>query len=73
MIDKMKTIFTEAVRGWVYRVLLAVGVLVAGFGWLASDKVALIMGVVVAVLNIMPVGNTSISKPSGDMYIPDET
>jgi len=73
MIAKIKTMFTEEVRGWVYRVLLAVGILVAGFGWATSDQVALIMGVVVAVLNIMPAGNTSVKKPADDMYIPDES
>lgn len=59
--EKIKSIFTEEVRGWIYRVLLAVGLLVAGFGWATADQIALIMGVVVAVLNIMPSANTSIA------------
>ena len=60
--DKIKAIFTEEVRGWIYRILVAVGLLVAGFGWATSDQIALIMGVVVAVLNIMPSANTSVKK-----------
>jgi len=59
----IKSVFTVEVRGWIYRVLIAAGVLVAGFGWATSDQVALVMGVVVAVLNIMPAGNTSVKKP----------
>lgn len=59
--EKIKSIFTEEVRGWIYRVLVAVGLLVAGFGWATADQIALIMGVVVAVLNIMPSANTSIA------------
>lgn len=60
--NNFKAIFTEEVRGWIYRVLLAVGLLVAGFGWATSDQIALIMGVVVAVLNVMPSANTSVKK-----------
>lgn len=60
--DKLKSIFTVEVRGWIYRVLIAVGLLVAGFGWATSDQVALVLGVAVAVLNIMPAGNTSVKK-----------
>lgn len=55
----MKKLFTEEVRAYIYRVLLAVGVLVAGFGYVTADELALYMGVVVAVLNIMPTANTS--------------
>ena len=60
--DKLKALFTAEVRGWIYRVLIAAGVWVAGFGWATSDQIALVMGVVVAVLNIMPAGNTSVKK-----------
>lgn len=60
--NKLKSFFTAEVRGWIYRVLIAVGLLVAGFGWATSDQVALVMGVVVAVLNLMPAGNTSVKK-----------
>lgn len=60
MFKKIKAVLTPEVRGWIYRVLIAVGVLVAGFGWATSDQVALVMGVVVAVLNVMPAGNTPV-------------
>lgn len=55
----LKSVFTEPVRAWIYRVLLAVGALLAGFGIVTGDQLALILGVAVAVLNIMPAGNTS--------------
>ena len=49
-------------RGWVYRVLVAVGALVAGYGLLTSDQLALWLGVLTAVLNVMPTANTSVKK-----------
>lgn len=55
----LRDTFTEPVRAWIYRVLLAVGALLAGFGIVTGDQLALILGVAVAVLNIMPAGNTS--------------
>lgn len=58
----MKTILSEQFRGWLYRILVAVGALVAGFGLITGEQLALILGVVVAVLNIMPSANTSITK-----------
>lgn len=62
MIEKIKAIFTEPVRAYIYRVLLAGGALVAGFGWLTGDQLALILGLAVAVLNIMPTANTTTKK-----------
>lgn len=56
----LKQVFTEKVRAWIYRVLIAVGALLVGFGLISGDDWALILGVVVAVLNIMPAGNTSV-------------
>lgn len=64
MIDKIKNILTEPVRGYIYRVLLAVGALLAGVGVLTDDQLALILGVVIAALNIMPSANTSVKKPT---------
>lgn len=55
----LKSVFTEPVRAWIYRVLIAVGALLVGFGLISGDDWALILGVVVAALNIMPAGNTS--------------
>ena len=58
----LKSVFTEPVRAWIYRVLIAVGALLVGFGLISGDDWALIIGVVVAALNIMPAGNTSVKK-----------
>ena len=56
----LRSVFTEPVRAWIYRVLIAVGALLVGFGLLSGDDWALILGVVIAVLNIMPAGNTKL-------------
>lgn len=61
--DKLKSVFTVEVRGWIYRVLIAVGALLVAYGVVSADELAVWLGVVVAVLNIMPAGNTSIKKP----------
>lgn len=61
--DKIKAILTPEVRGWVYRVLIAVGAILVTYGVVSADELAVWLGVVVAVLNIMPAGNTSIKKP----------
>lgn len=56
----LRSVFTEPVRAWIYRVLIAVGALLVGFGLVSGDDWALILGVVIAVLNIMPAGNTKL-------------
>jgi hypothetical protein len=61
--DKIKAFFTSEVRGWIYRVLIAVGALLAAYGVVSADELAVWLGVIVAVLNVMPAGNTSIKKP----------
>lgn len=50
---------SEKVRAYIYRVLLAVSPLVAFYGLLSADEIALWLGVASTVLNIMPVLNTS--------------
>ena len=59
----MKNLFTEKNRAYAYRVLLAVGLLLAGYGVVTQDQMALIVGVLGAVLNVMPTANTS-TKPA---------
>jgi hypothetical protein len=59
MFNDFNKIFTEQVRAYIYRVLIAIGVLLSGFGLISGDQLALIMGLVVAILNIMPSANTS--------------
>jgi len=49
----------EKTRAYIYRVLLAVSPLVAFYGLLSADELALWLGVASTVLNIMPVLNTS--------------
>lgn len=57
-----KALFSEQVRGYIYRVLTAIGALLAGFGYISGDQLALILGVAIAVLNILPSANTSIKR-----------
>jgi hypothetical protein len=71
--NKLNSIFTEEVRGWIYRVLVAVGLLLVGYGVITSEQWALWAGVLVAVLNVMPSANTTVKKPVDNMYIPDES
>jgi hypothetical protein len=49
----------EKVRAYIYRILLAVSPLVAFYGLLSTDELALWLGVASTILNIMPVMNTS--------------
>jgi hypothetical protein len=58
--EMLKSVFTQEVRGWIYRVLIAVGLLLVGYGVITADQWALWAGVLVAVLNVMPAGNTSV-------------
>lgn len=53
-------IMTEQTRGYIYRILIAVGTLVASYGFLTADELALWIGVATAALNIMPTANTSV-------------
>jgi len=50
--------FTEARRAYIYRILLAVGALAAGYGLVTDNDLALWLGVATSILNIMPVANT---------------
>lgn len=52
----------ESTRGYIYRILVAIGTLVAGYGLLTADELALWLGVITAALNIMPSANTSVEK-----------
>jgi hypothetical protein len=61
-VNWLKSVLTPEVRGWIYRILIAVGAVLVGYGVLSADELAVWLGVVVAVLNIMPAGNTSVKK-----------
>lgn len=52
----------ERVRGYIYRVLIAVGALVGVLGYLSGEQITAILGVLTAVLNVMPASNTSIKR-----------
>jgi hypothetical protein len=60
----MKNIFSEKNRAWAYRVLVAVGTLLAGYGVVAQDQLVLWIGVITAILNVMPTANTTIKPES---------
>jgi hypothetical protein len=49
----------ESTRAYIYRILIAVGTLVAGYGLISNDELALWLGLATAALNIMPTANTS--------------
>ena len=50
---------SEKVRAYIYRILLAVSPLVAFYGYLTQEEIALWLGVASTALNIMPVLNTT--------------
>lgn len=50
---------SEKVRAYIYRILLSVSPLIAFYGLLSADELALWLGVAATALNIMPVMNTS--------------
>lgn len=50
---------TEQTRGYIYRILVAVGTIVTGYGLVTSEELATWLGLATAVLNIMPAANTS--------------
>jgi hypothetical protein len=54
----------EKTRAYVYRILIAVGTLVAGYGLLTPNELALWLGVITAALNILPAANTTTSSDS---------
>lgn len=51
---------SEKVRGYIYRILVAVGALVGVLGYLTGEQLAAVLGVATAVLNVMPAANTQI-------------
>lgn len=56
----MANLLDEKTRGYIYRVLVAVGVLLTGYGMITGEQLTLWLGVVTAVLNVLPSANTSI-------------
>ena len=62
MIDKIKSVLTPEVRGYIYRVLIAAGAIIAAYGWVSSDQVAQWLGLLAVVLNVMPAANTPVKQ-----------
>lgn len=60
--ENIKNIFTKPVRAWIYRVLMAAGIVALAYGILTDEQIAVWLGLAGAVLNILPVANTSTRK-----------
>lgn len=52
----------QQTRAYIYRILIAVGALAAGYGLISGNEVALWTGVIAAVLNVLPAVNTQVGK-----------
>ena len=59
MVEGVNNLPSEQVRAYIYRVLIAVGAAAVAYGLVSSEELAVWLGVVTAVLNIMPAANTS--------------
>lgn len=49
----------EQVRAYIYRILIAVGAVVATYGLLTSAEIATWLGLAGVVLNVLPAANTT--------------
>jgi len=54
----------EKTRAYIYRILVAVGTIVTTYGLISTNELATWLGLVTAILNIMPMANTSTDEPS---------
>lgn len=54
--------FTQINRAWIYRVLIAIGLLVTFYGFMTQQEVALWLGLITTAFNLMPAANTSTRK-----------
>lgn len=58
--DKIVIFFSDQKnRAYIYRVLVAVGLLLAGYGYITGEQLTLWGGVLTSALNIMPTLNTT--------------
>lgn len=60
--NTLKNIFTEPVRAWIYRIALSAGSLAAVYGLLTDEQTVALLGLVAAILNILPTLNTHTKK-----------
>lgn len=58
----IKSVFTEPVRAWIYRVLIAAGAVVTYYGVLQANEVAVWLGLASVVFNTMPALNTTTKR-----------
>ena len=56
---KIKGLLNEQTRAYIYRLLLASGPVIAFYGLMSEQEIALWLGVAIVALNIMPAMNTS--------------
>lgn len=50
---------SEKVRAYIYRILIASGTVAAFYGILSSEEVAVWLGLVAVILNVLPAMNTT--------------
>ena len=63
---------SEPTRAYIYRTLIAAGALVAFYGVVSGEELALWLGVAATVLNVMPTANTSTKATGNDRTdVPD--
>jgi hypothetical protein len=60
--NTLKNIFTQNVRAWLYRIALSAGSLAALYGFLTDEQTVALLGLVSAILNILPTLNTHTKK-----------
>lgn len=60
--EKLKAIFNQQVRAYIYRTLIAVGAIVGFYGFMSANEVASWLGLAAVVLNILPTANTSVKQ-----------
>jgi hypothetical protein len=57
--EKIKSIFTQEIRAYIYRILIGLGAVVTFYGFMSQEEVTLWLGLALVVLNIMPAANTT--------------
>ncbi|GAB3118434.1 phage holin [Glaciibacter psychrotolerans] len=56
---------SQKARAYLYRVLIAAGAVVAFYGFMSANEVAMWAGLGAVVLNVMPTANTSTMSGGG--------
>jgi hypothetical protein len=53
---------SEQIRAYIYRILMAVGAVVAFYGILSNEEIVVWLGLAAVILNVLPATNTT-TKP----------